>query len=252
MLQVTALEFAAGARSLCRGLDLQVAPGELWAVLGCNGSGKTTLLHTLAGLRPPRAGRIEIDGNAIDTLPRRQLARRLGMLLQREEHDYWSTLADYVTLGRFPHAQAPFGADAGGEAAVAAALQAFDLVACAQQSFATLSGGERQRARLAQLWAQQARVLLLDEPLQHLDVRHQLQTMRLIRAAVDDGAGAVVVLHDVGFAAQCDRVLMLHGDGTHAQGAAGEMLTPARLEALYGCPMTVCGSGAAAHVMPVI
>lgn len=252
MLRATALGFSAGNRTLCRALDFAAAAGELWAVLGCNGSGKTTLLHALAGLARPAAGAVEFDGRAVDDYPRREFARGVGMLLQREEQEYWGTLEDYVRVGRFPHAQPPFGDDAGGEEAVARALAAFDLQSCAQQSFATLSGGERQRARLAQLWAQDARVLLLDEPLQHLDLRHQLQTMQLIRAATRAGRAAVVVLHDLTYAAHCDRVLMLHGDGGHAQGAAAGMLEPARLEALYGCRLAVCGSGSTAHVMPVI
>lgn len=162
------------------------------------------------------------------------------------------SLADYVSLGRFPHAPGGFGGDAAGSDAVARALADFDLTARAAQPYATLSGGERQRARLAQLWAQDTRLLLLDEPQQHLDLRHQQQTMALIRAATRAGRAAVVVLHDPAYAAHCDRVLMLHGDGTHAQGGAAEMLQPARLEMLYGCRLTLCGDGAGTHVVPVI
>jgi iron complex transport system ATP-binding protein len=252
MLRAAGLQLAAGGRTLCRDLDFGVAAGELWAVLGCNGSGKTTLLHVLAGLAPPAAGSVEFNDRAIAGWPQRELAREVGVLLQREDQEYWGTLTEYVGLGRYPHARGPFGEDPGGVAAVARALAAFDLEARASQSYATLSGGERQRARLAQLWAQGARLLLLDEPLQHLDLRHQVRTMRLMRAAAAAGGAIVVVLHDLAFAAHCDRVLMLHGDGGHAQGAAAGMLEPARLEALYGCRLAVCGSGAAAHVVPVI
>ena len=252
MLAATGLEISAGGRTLCRGLDFRVKPGELWAVLGCNGSGKTTLLHALAGLVPPAAGSIEFEGRPLAGYARRELARGVGVLMQREDHEYWGTLADYVTLGRFAHARSPLGGDPAGEAAVARALAAFDLSAHASQSYATLSGGERQRARLAQLWVQDVKLLQLDEPLQHLDLRHQQQTMRLIRAQTRAGRAAVVVMHDLTFAAHCDRVLTLHGDGGHAQGAAAEMLEPQRLEALFGCRLVVCGSGAGAHVMPVI
>jgi iron complex transport system ATP-binding protein len=252
MLSVSGLELVVGTRTLCRGLDLNVGAGEVWAVLGCNGSGKSTLLQALGGLAPPRAGRLEVDGRAVESYARRELARQLGVLLQQEDQAGWGTLREYVMLGRYPHAGAPFEADAGGAEMVARALAAFDLTALAGRRCATLSGGERQRARLAQLWAQDARVLLLDEPLQHLDLRHQLQTMALIRAAVDAGKAAVVVLHDLAYAAHCNRVLMLYGDGSHAQGTTAEMLLPARLETLYGCRLTVCGSGATAHVMPVI
>jgi iron complex transport system ATP-binding protein len=252
MLRAAGLEIAAGQRTLCRGLDFSVGAGELWAVLGCNGSGKTTLLHALAGLARPVAGKIEFESRALDAYARRDLARGIGVLLQREDQDYWGTLADYVMLGRYPHARSPFGGDAQNSAALARVLAEFDLAPHTAQSYATLSGGERQRARLAQLWAQDARVLLLDEPLQHLDLRHQQQTMKLIRAATHAGKAALVVLHDLTFAAHCDRVLLLDGDGGHAQGAAAEMLEPARLEALFGCRLAFCCNGAAMHVVPVI
>jgi iron complex transport system ATP-binding protein len=252
MLRAQGLAIAAGGRTLCRELDFEVGAGELWAVLGCNGSGKTTLLHALAGLTAAPAGTIEFEGRALADYPRRELARGVGVLLQREDQEYWGTLADYVTLGRYPHAHSPFGGDAQADALVARVLAEFDLAARGQQPYATLSGGERQRARLAQLWAQEPRLLLLDEPLQHLDLRHQVQTMQLMRTAARAGRALVVVLHDLNYAAHCDRVLMLDGNGGHAQGAAAEMLEKKRLEALFGCRLSVCGSGDAAHVMPVI
>jgi iron complex transport system ATP-binding protein len=93
--------------------------------------------------------------------------------------------------------------------------------------------------------------MLLDKPLQHLDLRHQQQTLRQIRAAAPAGRAAVVV-RDLTFAAPCDRALLLSGNGSHAQGAAADMLEPKRLEGLFGCRLAVCGSGATAHVTPVI
>jgi iron complex transport system ATP-binding protein len=252
MLTARGIELRAGRRTLCRGLDLDVGAGQLWAVLGCNGSGKTTLMHALAGLTAPAAGEICFEGRPLSGHARRALARGVGVLLQREDQEYWGTLTDYVRLGRYPHAGSPFGGVPAGDPAVARAIAECDLAAQALQPYATLSGGERQRARLAQLWAQDTRLLLLDEPLQHLDLRHQQQTLRQIRMAARSGRAVVMVLHDPALAARCDRVLLLYGDGAHAQGSAAEMLEPARLESLFGCRLTVCGSGATAHVMPVI
>ena len=119
MLRAEKLTIAAGARTLCRELDLVLAPGELWAVLGCNGSGKTTLLHALAGLAPAAAGRVTLADRPLAGYARRELGRALGVLLQREEREFWGTLADYVRLGRYPHARAWFGWDAEDEAAAA-------------------------------------------------------------------------------------------------------------------------------------
>jgi iron complex transport system ATP-binding protein len=252
LLRAEKLTIQAGARVLCRELDLVVAAGELWAVLGCNGSGKTTLLHALAALAPA-AGQVSITGTRVNDYRRRQLGRLLGILLQREDQEFWSTLADYVMLGRYAHAHALFGASVQDEAAVAHALAAFDLAPLAARSYDTLSGGERQRARLAQLWAQEPRLLLLDEPLQHLDLRHQLQAMERLREAVTDtGRAALVVLHDLNFACRCDRILMLHGDGRYAAGSAADMLQTVQLETLYGCRVRAFGAGTDAHFIPVI
>jgi iron complex transport system ATP-binding protein len=253
MLRAEGLTISIGPRLLCRDLDLVLAAGELWAVLGCNGSGKTTLLHALAGLTPAAAGNVAIGGRGLADYSRRELGRSLGILLQREDQEFWGTLADYVMLGRYPHAHALFGWSADDEAAAARALAAFDLTALAAQAYGTLSGGERQRARLAQLWAQDPPVMLLDEPLQHLDLRHQLQTLELLRAATrDTGRAAALVLHDLTFAGRCDRILMLYGDGRYAAGTAAELLQPQRLEDLYGCRVRGFGDGANAHFIPVI
>jgi iron complex transport system ATP-binding protein len=253
MLRAERLTIAVGTRTLCRELDLAVAPGELWAVLGCNGSGKTTLLHALAGLAPAVAGRVSVAGKLLADYSRRSLRRTLGVLLQREDQEFWGSLADYVMLGRYPHARSLFGWDASDEEAAARAILAFDLEPLAAQSYGTLSGGERQRARLAQLWAQNPQFMLLDEPLQHLDLRHQLQTLERVSAAARDAGKAVMlVLHDLAFASRCDRVLMLYGDGRHAAGAAADLLQPERLEELYGCRVRAFGSGPDAHFLPVI
>jgi iron complex transport system ATP-binding protein len=252
-LAVTGLTVAAGARALCRDLELTVAPGELWAVLGCNGSGKTTLLHTLSGLAPAAAGRVTVAGKPLRHYARRELGRTLGILLQREDQEFWGTLADYVKLGRYPHARSLFGWTAEDEEAVARALAAFDLAGLSAQAYGTLSGGERQRTRLAQLWAQDPRIMLLDEPLQHLDLRHQLHTLELLRAAIrGSGKAAVMVLHDLTFAGRCDRILMMYGDGRYAAGAAAELLEAERLANLYGCRVRAFGVGADAHFIPVI
>ena len=253
ILTVEKLTIVVGARTLCRDIELTVAPGELWAVLGCNGSGKSTLMHALAGLAGAAAGRVVIDGRPLASYSRRELGRTIGILLQREDQEFWGTLSDYVMLGRYPHAKSMFGWNASDVEAAAHALAAFDLEPLAAQSYGTLSGGERQRARLAQLWAQDPRLLLLDEPLQHLDLRHQLQTLERVRQAVRDSKrAALLVLHDLTFAVRCDRVLMLYGDGQFAAGNASELLQPEILAHLYGCRVCAFGSGSDAHFIPVV
>ena len=253
LLRIEELTIAVSARPLCRELHLAVAPGELWAILGCNGSGKTTLLHTLAGLVAATAGRVIVAGKPLADYSRRELGSTLGILLQREDQEFWGTLSDYVILGRYPHAHSMFGWDATDWEAATHAIAAFDLEPLATQAYSTLSGGERQRARLAQLWAQSPRLLLLDEPLQHLDLRHQLQTLERLRQAVrDTNRAALLVLHDLNFACRCDRVLMLYGDGRFVAGSASEVLQPEQLESLYRCRVQAYGTGPDKHFIPVI
>jgi iron complex transport system ATP-binding protein len=252
-LRAEQLTIAIGARVLCRSLGLEFAPGELWGVLGCNGSGKTTLLHTLAGLAPAAAGTVYLDERRVAGYSRREAGRNIGILLQREDQEFWGSVRDYVMLGRYPHARSMFGWHADDETAAARALAAFDLADLAAQAYVTLSGGERQRARLAQLWAQDPAVLLLDEPLQHLDLRHQLQTLQLLRAATRAaGKAAALVLHDLAFAGHCDRILLLYGDGRHATGDAAHLLKAETLEELYGCRIRAVGGGPDVHFIPVI
>ena len=253
LLRTEDLTIAVASRTLCKALDLTVVAGELWAVLGCNGSGKTTLLHTLAGLAAPNSGRVIVAGKPLADYSRRELGRSLGILLQREDQEYWGTLADYVMLGRYPHARSMFGWQASDGEAAARAMAAFDLEPLAQQAYSTLSGGERQRARLAQLWAQGPQLLLLDEPLQHLDLRHQLQTLEQLRRVVRAGdRAALLVLHDLTFACRCDRVLMLYGDGRFAAGSAAQLLQSEQLEGLYGCRVQAFGGAPDQHFIPVI
>ncbi|HUO44546.1 MAG TPA: ABC transporter ATP-binding protein [Burkholderiales bacterium] len=253
LLKAEQLTVAVGGRTLVRELELAVAPGEMWAVLGQNGSGKTTLLHTLAGLVPAAAGQVSIGDKPAAAYTRRELGRQLGILLQQEAQEFWGTLRDYVTLGRHPHLHTLFGTDADDDAAVDAALAAFDLAALAARAYQTLSGGERQRARLAQLWAQDPALLLLDEPLQHLDLRHQLQLFERVENVVRErNRAALIVLHDLAWAGRCDKALLLYGDGRWRAGTAAELLDAATLESLYGCRLRAFGAGADAHLLPVI
>src|SRR5262249_43316835 len=111
MLEAAALGLSGGERELVRGLDLSLAPGQCWALLGRNGAGKTSLIHALAGLREPQAGGVALDGVALRGIARRELARRVAVLLQDEESDFWGSVLDYVMLGRYPRSRSAWGRD---------------------------------------------------------------------------------------------------------------------------------------------
>lgn len=245
MLRAEAIEVRVGDRVLVRALDLVVGAGERWAVLGRNGAGKSTLLHVLAGLRVPYAGRVTINGAGVEAMSRRDVARSTGVLLQEETREYWGSVRDYATLGRYPHQRGIFGPGEHDHDIVEQALAAMDLGSIAERAYRSLSGGERQRARLAALFAQQPACYLCDEPLQQLDLPHQVAFLdRISIEARSRHTTCLMVMHDLVLAHRyCDNVLLLFGDGSYISGSRDEMMTEANLRLLYGFPVKVCTFG---------
>ena len=247
MLSCRNLTLQVPGRVLCTGLGVTLGPGEVWAILGPNGCGKTTLMHTLAGLDSAVGSAVELDGQPLGAVPRRQRAQALGVLLQHEETEFWGSVFDHVLLGRFPHASTWRGFDRDDELRAAAALEAVGLGPLSRRRYVTLSGGERQRARIAQLLTQEPRVFLLDEPLQHLDLRYQARVLGVFqRLARDEQRAVAMVLHDVTWPGQfCTHALLMYDDGVAVAGAANEVLTRDHLERLYDAPLAemVVGEG---------
>ena len=226
-LDAKQLSIHAGARTLLDGLDLALEPGEVLGILGPNGAGKSTLLTVLAGLATPAQGQVLLDGQPLADLPPLTRAQHVGLLPQADEGAFFGSVADFVALGHYP-----FGGDTPD---LAPQLAAWELGELADRPLATLSGGERQRTRLAQLAMQGTRVILLDEPLTHLDPAHQARLLAWARAEADADKALALTLHDPNWAAcHCDRLLCLYGDGRWRLGSTAKLLTPDALEALYG------------------
>ena len=223
---------------VCRGLDFNVLPGQSWAILGRNGVGKTTLLHTLAGLRSPESGTIELNGKALATTSRRAVARLRAVLLQDDSDAFPATVLETVLVGRHPHLSRWQWESAEDIRIAREALAAADMAGTEARDVRTLSGGERRRVALAALLAQQPRLFLLDEPSSHLDLSHQLSLLEQLVLAVRPGANALImVLHDLNLAARyCDHALLL-ADGEAVSGPAEELLTAERLSAIYRVPL---------------
>ncbi len=239
LLETRSLEVAIAGQRVCHDLALAIAPGECWGLLGRNGAGKTTLLHTLAGLRPPAGGGIHLDGRQLADWSGMERARRLGVLLQDNREVFPSTVLETVLIGRHPYLQR-WQWEGGQDLAVAAsALAAVDLAGMEARSVATLSGGEHQRLQIATLLAQDPRLLLLDEPVNHLDLKHQIGILTTLTArARGEGRALLMVLHDINLAARfCDHLLLLYGDGETCQGHREEVLERKTLERLYDYPL---------------
>jgi iron complex transport system ATP-binding protein len=237
VLRAEHLTLAVPGRTLCHDLSLELRPGQCWCVLGRNGTGKTTLLQILAGLAAPAEGAVWLDSQPLDASPRRERARRIGVLLQDDPHAFWGTVLEYVLLGRYPHRHGLTRLHEEDEAAARTALEHVEMSDAAQRPLATLSGGERQRVRLAALLAQAPDIYLLDEPLQHLDLAHQGTIVKMLRRLADQGKTVLAVLHETAWVGRYfDHALLLHDDGP-ASGPAADTLTAANLERLYRCPM---------------
>ncbi|HEU5223400.1 MAG TPA: ABC transporter ATP-binding protein [Candidatus Lumbricidophila sp.] len=210
--------------------------GSVTAIVGPNGAGKTSLLHALAGALPA-TGAATFDGHALLGSARgirSHRSRTVALVEQSGGQPSGVTVRELVALGRVPHLGRWGAAGASDDAAVDRALTALDLATFADHPIDRLSGGERQRASIARALAQEPSLLLLDEPMNHLDIRHQLDTVRLLRQLANDGCAVLVTLHDLTLAATlADQLVVLHDGSVEAVGAPEAVLTPARIHQVW-------------------
>lgn len=225
-------------RRLVTDLNISLPAGSVTCVLGCNGAGKTLTLHTLAGLRAPSRGCVHVDGVQLSQWPRRALARRLALLPQMSEDSFPSTVMETVLIGRHPHIGFWQWESEVDRRIATAALADVGLQSFSERDVATLSGGERRRAAIAALLTQDASILLLDEPINHLDPHHQIDVLHLFGKRARDGSTVVMSLHDAGLAARfADQALLLFGNGEWMFGSAAQTLTEQTISRLYGMPV---------------
>jgi len=237
-LSARQLQIRIGERVLCRRLDLEFLPGQCWGLLGRNAAGKTTLLHTLAGLRPAAAGQVLLDDRPILAQRRRAIARRLGLLLQERAPAFPASVRDTVLTGRYPHLGFWRGCGPNDHALADDAIRQAGLAGLETRNVQTLSGGERQRTAIAVLLAQAAQMMLLDEPVTHLDLREQERILRLCRDLADRGRLLIMSLHDPNQALRhCTHLLMLHR-GRALHGETVRIGTQRLLSRLYAQPLT--------------
>ena len=222
-----------GNVEVLRGIDLALQAGRWTSIVGPNGAGKSTLLKVLAGL-VPYSGEVTLLGQLLASLSDRSRAQRLSWLGQNEASADDLTAYDVAMLGRLPHQPwlaAPSAAD---HAAVQASLEATQAWDWRSRPLAQLSGGERQRVLLARALAVQAQVLLVDEPLAHLDPPHQADWLGVVRGLVAQGKTVVSVLHEISFALNADdMVVMAQGRVTH-RGPCADAATHRALEEVFG------------------
>jgi iron complex transport system ATP-binding protein len=233
------LTVSIGNICVAKDLDLEMEPGQFWGLLGPNGIGKTTLIRCLAGLMNTGSGKVFLQDQELDALPRRIVARHLGMLQQHTAYVFDATVLQTALTGRHPHLSHWQREGPGDLARAHEALTSVDLNLLAQRSVTGLSGGEARRLAFAALLVQDPEIMLLDEPTNHLDLRHQVQIMSMITEQVSNRSkSALAALHDVNLAARyCSHLLLLFGDGRWMAGRSEDLLSSETLEELYRCPV---------------
>jgi len=240
-----------GGRPVVDGIDASVEEGEWLALIGPNGAGKTTLLRAIARL-VPFTGHIALSGRSVTEMPRAELARLIAIVPQEPSTPPWMTVAEYVLLGRTPHLGPLAKEGTRDREAAARALARLDLLEFRKRRLGTLSGGEKQRAVVARALAQEAKIVLLDEPTAALDIGHQQQAFDLLDALrAESGLTLVAAMHDLTLAAQyADRMVLLDSGKVAADGVPHDVLTEALIASHYGASIDVVPVGDRIAVIP--
>lgn len=234
------LFFSYGHQAVLRDISVVIEQGEFWGIVGPNGAGKTTLLLTMTGYLRPQHGVVLVEGKPVVRMSRRETASRVAFVAQKTEVAFPFTALEVVLMGRHPYSGLA-ALDSAGD--VETALHALEQLGCpdiATKRFNELSGGEQQLVLLARALAQEAPVFVLDEPTSFLDLRRQWMALQVFADLRARGATIVATFHDLNIAARwCSKLLLLHDGLVEAAGPPANVLTPTRLESLYGIPLTV-------------
>jgi iron complex transport system ATP-binding protein len=251
MIETRDLWVRFGAVAAVRGLSFRAEPGGWTALIGPNGAGKTSALRALAGLAAYE-GEVLHDGRDVRRLGRRAVARLVAYVPQKPETPPALTVAEYVLLGRTPHIPYLGGESRHDREAAAGALRRLELERFAERPLGSLSGGELQRAVLARALAQEAPVLLLDEPTTALDLGRQQLVLELVDALRGDGLTVVTTMHDLTLAGQyAERLILLDDGSVVAEGTATEVLSAPNVAAHYGANVRVVQDEAGVFILPL-
>lgn len=230
-----------GKHTALSAISLETRPQELLGIIGPNGSGKSTLLKLMAGLLHPGSGKACLDGETITSLGRNTVARRIALVPQSASLPELFTALDIVLMGRTPHLGLLRYESKADIAIACSAMETTHTAHLAGKYINQLSGGERQRVVIARAIAQEAGILLLDEPTANLDVNYQVEIMNFLRSLCQArGLTVVIALHDLNLASQyCDRLVMLREGRMYSQGTPAEIITPVLIKEVFGLEVYV-------------
>jgi iron complex transport system ATP-binding protein len=232
-------------------LSFGIERGEIVGVIGPNSAGKTTLTRLLTRVIEPTGGEIFLDGAPLRGIERRELARRVGVVPQGAPLQFPFTVGELVLMGRYPHGPGRYFESRRDRDVAREAMAATGVLELAELPLDDLSGGERQRAIIARALAQEPRLLVLDEPTAHLDLRYQAEAAALMRRLNHERAMTIMLIsHDLNLAAEvCDRLLLLAGGRAAAIGAPEAVLEETLLASVFGCEVIVDKSEAGRPVV---
>lgn len=240
MLELRGLCTGYGNRQVGRDISFSLAGGEVLALLGANGSGKTTLFRTILGLLPAMGGEVLLDGKPLSSWSRRQRALGIAWVPQAHETAFPFTVRDIVLMGRSAH-MGLFSMPRERDRQIAeAAMESVGILALADTACNMISGGQRQLALIARALAQQARILVMDEPASSLDYGNQIRLLRQVRQLAQTGLPVVLSTHNPDHAfLVADRVALLCDGGLYAIGAPADVLTAGAIRRLYGIDVVI-------------
>lgn len=252
-VNVHELSVRVGTKVLVRDVNLEIDAGTWCTVVGPNGAGKTTLVETIAGLRRPSSGSVSISGLALAEISERERARTIAIVPQHPVIPSGMSVYDYVALGRVAYHGLFHSASAGDKRIVESVLERLSLGDFRERDVVTLSGGERQRMVLGRALAQSTMVIVLDEPITGLDLRHQMDLLELLKNEVADcNLTVIATLHDLTLAGQfADRLILLDRGEVVLDGLAGQVIRSGELASRYGMQLRVVDVDGADVVVPV-
>ncbi|MCF7876048.1 ABC transporter ATP-binding protein [Candidatus Bipolaricaulota bacterium] len=237
MLKANELEFSYDEEPTIRGVSFDLDYGNILGVVGPNGSGKTTLIKYLNGLVNPDGGEITIEGRNLTDLSRREIARSVGYVPQSESPTFPSTVFDAVLTGRAPHSN--WKPSDGDLLAVSETLTDMGLADLATRDVRELSGGQLRKVLIARAFAQEPNLLLLDEPMASLDLRHQLEVLNSVEGWLTEERAALITFHDLNLAGKyCDKLLVMKNGKIFARGGP-EVLASETIEPVYGVEVEI-------------
>ena len=234
MITIQNLSKNYGPKTVLRDVSLQFPAGRLTSLIGPNGAGKTTLLMMAARLLEPSQGEVLIEGARVSDIRIGDYAKRVATLRQSPDFNLRLTVEELVAFGRFPYSRGALTLE--DRRLIDEAIAFLSLEPLRESYLDELSGGQRQMAFLAMTIAQQTDCLLLDEPLNNLDIKHAVQIMRALRRLCDEhGRTVILVVHDINFAASySDHIVAMKGGSVHSAGSVAQVVTEERLRELYG------------------